>query len=88
MDDIPIQVPLNAKKFIPRLRLFIRKKGLSYSTEKTYIYWVVYFIRYHKMQHPEEMNSSHVEAFLSCLSIERHAVKKGGRGVQSPLDNL
>jgi len=37
MDDIPVPVERNSKRFIPQLRVFLRKKGLSYSTEKTYV---------------------------------------------------
>ena len=65
MDDIPVSIDSGSKRFIPRLRLFIRKKGLAYSTEKTYVHWVVYYIRFHKMKHP-------VDEFLSHLSVERH----------------
>lgn len=72
MDDIPSRISPDSQKFIPRLRLFIRKQGLSYSTEKTYIYWVVYYIRFHNLQHPEDLNDKDIESFLSYLSIERH----------------
>jgi hypothetical protein len=55
MDDIPVPVDLDSNRFIPQLRAFIRKKGLSYSTEKTYIHWVLNYIRFHKKQHPNLM---------------------------------
>lgn len=47
MDDIPVSIDPASRKFIPLLRSFMRKKGLAYATEKTYIYWIVYYIRYH-----------------------------------------
>ena len=72
MDDIPVLIDSKSKRFIPQLRLFIRKKGLAYSTEKTYLYWILYYIRFHKMQHPKDMASSHVDDFLSYLAIERN----------------
>ncbi len=72
MDDIPVPIDSGSKKFIPKLRLFIRKKGLAYSTEKTYLYWIIYYIRFHKMKHPEEMGSTEVDAFLSHLAVDRH----------------
>ena len=37
MDDIPVSIDARSTKFTPQLRLFIRKKGLAYSTEKTYL---------------------------------------------------
>lgn len=72
MDDIPVSITSGAKKFIPQLRLFIRKKGLAYSTEKTYVHWIVYYIRFHKMKHPKEMGSVDVDEFLTYLAVERH----------------
>lgn len=72
MDDIPVSVASGAKKFIPKLRLFIRKKGLAYSTEKTYVHWIIYYIRFHKMNHPKDMGAIEVDAFLSYLAVERH----------------
>lgn len=72
MDDIPVLIDPRSKRFIPRLRLFIRKKGLAYSTEKTYVYWITYYIRFNKMKHPGEMGASEVDAFLTFLAVERH----------------
>ncbi len=53
MDDIPVSIDLKSKRFIPQLRLFIRQKGLAYNTEKTYLYWIIYYIRFHKMRPPK-----------------------------------
>jgi integron integrase len=72
MDDIPVPIDLKSKRFIPQLRSCIRKKGLAYSTEKTYLYWIVYYIRFHKMRHPNEMGGKEIDAFLSFLAIERN----------------
>ncbi|NKB35884.1 MAG: integron integrase [Gammaproteobacteria bacterium] len=72
MDDIPVLIDLNSQRFIPRLRSFIRKRGLAYSTEKTYLHWIVFFIRYHKMRHPKEMGSPEIDEFLSHLSLVRN----------------
>ncbi|MFT5425957.1 MAG: integron integrase [Gammaproteobacteria bacterium] len=72
MDDIPVPINQKSNRFIPQLRSFIRKKGLAYSTEKTYVYWVLYYIRFHKMQHPKDLGGSEIDTFLSFLAIERH----------------
>ena len=49
----------------------------SLSTEKTYLYWVRFFILWHakthQMTHPRGMGANEVEAFLSMLATERHA---------------
>ena len=72
MDDIPVSIDSKSKRFIPQLRLFLRQKGLAYSTEKTYLYWIVYYIRFHKMKHPKEMGSLDVDEFLTYLATERN----------------
>lgn len=71
MDDIPVPIDSESKKFTPQLRLFIRQKGLSYSTEKTYLHWVISYIRFHKMKHPKEMGTSDIDAFLTYMAVER-----------------
>ena len=72
MDDIPLPIPQDSDKFMHRLRAFMRKQGLSYSTEKVYVYWIVYFIRHYSMQRPEALGVKDVEEFLSYLSIQRN----------------
>ena len=47
----------------------------SLSTEKIYLYWVRFFIRWHgregQMQHPRNIGAPGVEAFLTMLATER-----------------
>jgi integron integrase len=79
MDDIPVAVSAQSPRFTDRLRIFIRKKNLSFSTEKTYISWIVRYIRFHKMKHPQDMGAVEVEAFLNHLSLVRHSSKSTQR---------
>jgi integron integrase len=44
----------------------------SLSTEKAYLYWVRFFIRWHGLRHPRDMGAAQVEAFLAMLATERH----------------
>ena len=48
----------------------------SLSTEKTYLYWVRFFIvwhaKTHQMTNPRDMGAKEVEAFLTMLATERH----------------
>ncbi len=67
-----IPIPISPNKFIHRLRAFIRKRQLSWSTEKSYVNWVKRFIKFHRMKHPEEMKSAHVEQFLHHLAVDCH----------------
>lgn len=72
MDDIPKPLPNNPKRFMDCFRAFMRSKQMSYKTEKTYCYWVITFIRYHKRQHPSQLESSHINEFLSFLALKRN----------------
>ncbi len=72
MDDIPVSIDLKSTRLIPQIRSFIRKKGLSYSTEKTYIYWIIFYIRFHKMRHPKKMAAGEIDDFLTHLSLVRN----------------
>ncbi|MCK0538480.1 site-specific integrase [Alcanivorax quisquiliarum] len=59
----------------PRLRdqfrNAIRVRHYSIRTEKTYWYWIRYFIRFHKLKHPLAMPEQDAGAFLSWLATER-----------------
>jgi integron integrase len=59
-----------------RLRECFREaiRALHYSrrTEKTYWYWVRYYIFFHKKRHPAEMGAEEVTAFLSWLATARN----------------
>jgi len=41
------------------------------STEKLYVYWARFFVRWHWMKHPRDMGAPEVEAFLTMLATER-----------------
>jgi integron integrase len=58
-------------QFIQTLRQHLRMRGYSLRTEKTYIYWVSSFIRFHRMQHPSKLQGDHVTQFLSYLANHR-----------------
>lgn len=57
------------------MRERIRYMHYSLSTEKVYLYWVRFFIRWHgregQMQHPRNIGAPRVEAFLTMLATER-----------------
>ena len=72
MDDVPVIVNPLSTRFIDQLRLFIRSRNMAYATEKTYVSWILRFIRYHHMTHPRDMSEKHIETFLNYLSVQRH----------------
>ncbi len=59
----------------PRLRdqfrAVIRVNHYSIRTEKSYWYWIRYFIRFHQLRHPLELGPAEVNAFLSWLATDR-----------------
>lgn len=71
MDDVRPHVVVASAKFIDQLRLTIRRQGLSYATEKTYVHWVLRFIYFHHKRHPEKMGAVEVERFLGDLAENR-----------------
>jgi len=71
----PHNPPLQSLRLLDQVRERIRYLHYSLSTEKTYLYWVRFFIRWHgrngTMTHPRDMGSKQVEAFLTMLATER-----------------
>lgn len=57
--------------FIESIRNHIRARNYSKRTEKTYIYWIVYYIRFHKMAHPESLGDQDIVRFLEFLAVSR-----------------
>jgi integron integrase len=59
-------------KLLDQVKRCIRDKHYSLRTEEAYIYWIRWFIRFHKLRHPAEMGASEVKLFLSYLSNDRN----------------
>jgi len=70
MDNITSTVA-NQPRLLEQVRNSLRVKHYSLSTENSYIYWIRYFIRFHKRRHPSEMGGPEVEAFLTHLAVDR-----------------
>jgi integron integrase len=60
----------------PRLLTLVRERirfhHYALSTEKVYVHWIRFFIRFHGLRHPETMGGIEVEAFLTHLACERN----------------
>ena len=63
--------PLQSTRLLERVRERARYLHYSLSTEKAYLYWVRFFIRWHQLKHPRDMGAVEVEAFLTMLATER-----------------
>ena len=62
--------PLKSVRLLDRLHERLRYAHYSFRTEKAYVYWVRFFIRFHQMRHPNDMGSAEVKSFLSFLANE------------------
>ena len=58
-------------KFMDVVRDTIRAKQYSSRTEQTYLYWIRYFIRFQKYQHPKDMGDEHIRHFLNFLALQK-----------------
>ncbi len=62
---------ISASPFLSSISDFMTVRRYSRRTIRSYLYWIRYFIVYHKKQHPESMGATEVEAFLTYLAVER-----------------
>lgn len=60
-----------APKLLDQVRERICVLHYSRSTEKTYLYWIRFYIHFHGLRHPRDMGAAEVEAFLSHLAAVR-----------------
>ena len=68
--------PLQSARLLDQVRERIRYMHYSLKTEKAYLDWVRFFVRWSAtqsggMRHPREMGAHDVEAFLSMMANER-----------------
>lgn len=86
--------------FLESVRRTMRLRGYAMKTEKTYLHWIRYFIRFHKLKHPQDMGKKEVVEFLDHLAADRNC-RAGTQRValnslvflytkilDKPLDNL
>jgi integron integrase len=63
-------------RLMDQVRERLRYLHYSLSTEKTYLYWIRFFIHWSakgaEMRHPHNMGAAEIEAFLTMLSTQRH----------------
>ncbi|WP_051155344.1 integron integrase [Noviherbaspirillum massiliense] len=72
MKDVnPLLASEQRPKLLDQLRRCIRDKHYSLRTERVYVYWARWYIRFHGMRHPAEMGAAEIHAFLSFLANER-----------------
>ena len=55
-----------------RFKAEIRRRGYSRRTEKSYWFWIRWFILQSGTRHPKDLGAKEVEGFLSWLATERN----------------
>lgn len=83
--DKPRKPALVSTRLLDQVRERLRYMHYSLQTEKLYIYWIRWYIRWHGLKHPKEMGGKQVEAFLSMLANVRNASPSTHRQALSAL---
>ena len=58
--------------FLTSISRTMRLRGYALKTEKSYLHWIRYYIRFHGRRHPKDMGRDDVIAFLDHLANDRH----------------
>ena len=61
----------DSSPFLDRVRAACRRKGYTYQTEKTYLRWIIRYVKYHGTEHPRAFGKPEVREYLSHLATER-----------------
>ena len=70
MDESTIFRP-SAPRLMDQVRETLRFYHYAYATEKSYVEWILKFIRFSGKKHPNEMGKFEIERFLSHLATNR-----------------
>lgn len=62
---------LRKSSFLESVRQAIRVRHYSLRTEQAYLYWIIRYIRFHKLRHPRELREKEVGEFLTWLATTR-----------------
>jgi integron integrase len=84
-NDKPRKPVLSSTRLLDQVRERLRYMHYSLRTEKNYVYWIRWYIRWHGLRHPKEMGGKEVEAFLSMLANVRHVSPSTHRQALSAL---
>lgn len=74
-----------APRLMDQVRESLRYRHYSLATEKLYVYWIRFFIRWSGLKHPKDMGAPEVEAFLTMLTTERNISSSTHRQALSAL---
>ena len=60
-----------ATRLLDQVREVLRFHHYSFSTEKSYVSWILKYIRFNDRRHPKDMGRAEIERFLSHLALNR-----------------
>jgi len=58
--------------FLESIRRTMRLRGYSIRTEKSYLFWIHSYIKFHNKRHPKDMGASEVVEYLDYLASSRN----------------
>lgn len=61
-----------ASRLMDQVRETLRFYHYAYNTERSYVDWILRFIRFNGKKHPEKMGKLEIERFLSHLAVNRN----------------
>ena len=70
-DNQPKLYSARTSPFLASVRDAIRVRHLARSTEKSYLYYITDFIRFHQKKHPKDMGADEVKAYLTDLAVNQ-----------------
>ena len=62
----------DSSPFLNSVRAACRRKEYTYRTEKTYLRWIVRYVKHHGTQHPRAFGKEEVRGYLSHLATDRN----------------
>ena len=63
---------MSSSPFLRSIQDYMSVLRYSPRTIKSYVYWIKYYIVFHKKKHPKELDAVSVESFLTHLAVNRH----------------
>lgn len=59
------------ERLLTALTRVLRERGCSPETERAYRRFVVEYVRYHNLRHPDELGLAHIKQFIDHLAREQ-----------------
>ncbi|MEJ2767058.1 phage integrase N-terminal SAM-like domain-containing protein [Photobacterium sp. MCCC 1A19761] len=56
---------MTGSPFLNQVRIELRTRQYSIRTEKSYLYWIRWFIKFNDVRHPADMGNSEIERFCT-----------------------